>query len=553
ARPLLNGSAEAGSLVRIYDGNTLIGSAQVNAEGIWSWQYSGSERFSDAQYTLTVTATDAAGNVSVPSDSFVITVDSAIAQPTIATVSDAVAGGAFGDIASDGTGLTNDARPLLSGNAEASSVVTIYNGTTAIGSVVANATTGAWSWQYPTGERFDDGRHGLTVIAVDRAGNVSASSGEFIITVDTVPPEVPSIIDGTDNAGAISETIYQNRVTDDATPEFHGTAGPNEWVYIYDNDQLIGTVQASASGEWTLTLPELNPGRHNLSAVSIDAAGNASVPSGTYPFQLGTVWDFNDGTLDGWTLVGKHALPESNELVKTADGGYQLEFNTPGNTGYGGNVMTLEFEVEAGKTYDFSFILSRITHYALISPAQLALTVNGVPVSEYLTVGETPQKVAGSWTATSSGTITLAIHDRVDTGNGNDFWIDNIAIAPGEIAPPIAPISAPLPDEAVVDESIPLLANSYGDDRGASTFAVPVDAILQQSEDDLFLSGENVFLTAGDQAEDKITLADILPQGADIYEWAQVGERTLNEGTSPSYEHRSAAVDIDLQQSPDGH
>ncbi|WP_277967440.1 Ig-like domain-containing protein, partial [Pantoea trifolii] len=96
ARPLLNGSAEAGSLVRIYDGNTLIGSALANAEGVWSWQYADGDKFSDAVHTLTVTATDAAGNVSVPSDSFVITVDSAIAQPTIATVSDAVAGGAFG-------------------------------------------------------------------------------------------------------------------------------------------------------------------------------------------------------------------------------------------------------------------------------------------------------------------------------------------------------------------------------------------------------------------------------------------------------------------------
>ncbi|WP_277967436.1 Ig-like domain-containing protein, partial [Pantoea trifolii] len=106
-RPLLSGSAEAGSLVRIYDGSTLIGSAVTDAQGAWRWQFAGSDKFSDAVHTLSVTATDPAGNLSASSASFVITVDTAMAQPTIATVSDAVAGGVTGDIGNDGTGLTN--------------------------------------------------------------------------------------------------------------------------------------------------------------------------------------------------------------------------------------------------------------------------------------------------------------------------------------------------------------------------------------------------------------------------------------------------------------
>ncbi|WP_217551102.1 Ig-like domain-containing protein, partial [Pantoea sp. GbtcB22] len=81
-------------------------------------QYSGADEFDEGSHTLSVQAVDPAGNVSVMSDSFTITVDTLIAQPVIATVTDAVSGGTIGAIANDGTGLTNDARPLLNGTAE---------------------------------------------------------------------------------------------------------------------------------------------------------------------------------------------------------------------------------------------------------------------------------------------------------------------------------------------------------------------------------------------------------------------------------------------------
>ncbi|WP_336769418.1 Ig-like domain-containing protein, partial [Pantoea dispersa] len=67
---------------------------------------------------------------------------------------------------------TNDARPLLSGRAEAGSLVTIYDGGVAIASVTADEA-GDWAWQYPAGQRFGEGEHTLTVRAVDAAGNLS--------------------------------------------------------------------------------------------------------------------------------------------------------------------------------------------------------------------------------------------------------------------------------------------------------------------------------------------------------------------------------------------
>ncbi|WP_243079473.1 Ig-like domain-containing protein [Pantoea sp. MQR6] len=101
-------------------------------------------------------------------------------------ITDAVAGGVTGAIANDGTGLTNDAQPMLQGTAEAGNLVTIYSGDVAVGSVRADAVTGAWSWQFTGSDKFDEGKHVLTVRVTDMAGNVSAPSERFIITVDTL-------------------------------------------------------------------------------------------------------------------------------------------------------------------------------------------------------------------------------------------------------------------------------------------------------------------------------------------------------------------------------
>uniref|UniRef100_UPI001C308746 Ig-like domain-containing protein n=1 Tax=Pantoea sp. GbtcB22 TaxID=2824767 RepID=UPI001C308746 len=115
---------------------------------------------------------------------FTFTVDTVIAQPLLETVTDAVTGGVEGAISNDGTGLTNDARPVLSGRAEAGSLVTIYDGGSAVGSVRADAATGAWRWQ--GSEDLAEGVHTLTAGAVDPAGNISVISDGFTITVDTL-------------------------------------------------------------------------------------------------------------------------------------------------------------------------------------------------------------------------------------------------------------------------------------------------------------------------------------------------------------------------------
>ncbi|SQC91455.1 Uncharacterised protein [Cedecea neteri] len=75
--------------MKIYDNGTLIGT--VSADGTGAWTFTPTTSIGQGLHSLTVTATDAAGNVSQPSAAFNINVDSiAPTAPTITQVYDDV-------------------------------------------------------------------------------------------------------------------------------------------------------------------------------------------------------------------------------------------------------------------------------------------------------------------------------------------------------------------------------------------------------------------------------------------------------------------------------
>ncbi|WP_455854027.1 Ig-like domain-containing protein, partial [Pantoea endophytica] len=290
-RPVLAGTSEAGSLVTIYDGATAIGSVRADATGAWRWQHPAGERFADGAHVLTVQAVDPAGNVSVASGSFTLSVDTQVARPVIASVTDAVTGGVEGAIANDGTGLTNDGRPVLAGTAEAGSLATIYDGATAIASFTT--TTANWTWQHPAGERFADGAHVLTVRAVDPAGNTSVLSESFTINVDTQTPR-PVLASVTDAvAGGVTGAIANDGtgLTNDGRPVLAGTAEADSLVTIYDGATAIGSVRADTTGAWRWQHPagqQFADGAHVLTVQAVDPAGNVSVASQGFTISVDT-------------------------------------------------------------------------------------------------------------------------------------------------------------------------------------------------------------------------------------------------------------------------
>ncbi len=86
-----------------------------------------------------------------------------------------------------GDGITTATVVKLEGTAQAGSTVTVFDGTTQIGTATANAS-GAWSFQ--TGE-LSKATHSFTVTAKDAAGNVSAKSQALNVTVQAPGTSVP--------------------------------------------------------------------------------------------------------------------------------------------------------------------------------------------------------------------------------------------------------------------------------------------------------------------------------------------------------------------------
>lgn len=170
--PTLQGRAEANSTVRIHDNGVLLGTALADANG--AWQFTPVAALADGEHRFTVTSQDAAGNTSAPSPAYVVLVDAtAPVPPTIESAYDDV-GIETGWLASGAQ--TDDARPLLTGSAEAHSTVIIKDDGVELGRVQADAD-GRWS--FAPASDLGAGLHGFTAEAMDAAGNGSAPSNRF--------------------------------------------------------------------------------------------------------------------------------------------------------------------------------------------------------------------------------------------------------------------------------------------------------------------------------------------------------------------------------------
>ncbi|MGY3411038.1 hypothetical protein ACVWZV_007151 [Bradyrhizobium sp. GM5.1] len=166
----LKGASAAGSTVKIYDGTTQIGSTTTDSSGNWDYI---TKVLTDAKHTLTATATNSSGQTSVASSALAVTVDTkAPTAPTIASHT-----------------VNSANQVVMSGSAESSSVVKVFDGTTQIGTATANSS-GVWGY---TSATLAAGSHSLTATATDAAGNTGAASTSFAASIATsATPSAPT-------------------------------------------------------------------------------------------------------------------------------------------------------------------------------------------------------------------------------------------------------------------------------------------------------------------------------------------------------------------------
>lgn len=168
----ITGIAEANSTVELFDGSMSLGLATANSSGVWSKLIS---QFGVGEHTITAKASDAAGNVSVASNALIIVTDPN--APAVPTALDLAADDDTG--ASNTDNLTSKTSGLtISGNAEAGSTVELFDGSTSLGTIVADSNS-----LFTLDISLAAGLHQITAKATDVAGNVSGASTSLQITV----------------------------------------------------------------------------------------------------------------------------------------------------------------------------------------------------------------------------------------------------------------------------------------------------------------------------------------------------------------------------------
>ena len=193
---------------------------------------------SQGAHTLTAKATDAAGNQGAASTAFHVTIDTmAPVAPVIVSVTDDVAP-VTGAVANNGS--SNDTTLTIAGTAEAGSTVTIYDtdGTTVLGTGVA--TGGAFTI---TTSVLDEGAHTLTAKASDAAGNQSAASTAFHVTI-------VCFLSGTMIACPDGERAVETLDVGDLVLTFDGCAVPVKWI----GRQTLSPMFGMPEGRWPVCI-----------------------------------------------------------------------------------------------------------------------------------------------------------------------------------------------------------------------------------------------------------------------------------------------------------
>ena len=262
--PAIKGYAETGSEVTLKDGaGNVLGTAMadgalVNGKSEFTFQVQNSEALSQGIHTFNFVTTDRAGNVSSPTTA-VIGVDSVTQQPTLSMADTTTAGGVK---------YTQDNTPTLSGVAEPGATVRFTDSSgNALGSVTANANTGAYSYTVTT--PMGEGAKTITATATDRLGNQATTNFDVKVDTQTAAPTL---------ASSSALTVDGVKLDKDSTPTITGTAEAGSTVTIKDGNTTLGTTVAT-DGTYSFTpttVQALSDGVHTLSASATDAAGNVS-------------------------------------------------------------------------------------------------------------------------------------------------------------------------------------------------------------------------------------------------------------------------------------
>ena len=424
----LSGTAEVGSKVAIYDGNTLLGNATMTANGSWTFT---TPQLTPGQHQLKAVISDAAGN------------QTTVAGPTanllaIGTLASSVTTDSGATQTISNGGATKDNTPTLTGTALAGTSVSVYDGNTLLGQVPVNSS-GTWTYTTPL---LADGAHDLKV----RFTTANETYDTAInITVDTAADFSYRFLPTINRAGEVNsglnpaEGFLGNRIGLTVLDTDNDTL--SNVVKFFDNGQFIGNASTNNGIYWRLDTPDLAPGNHHFTAQVVDLAGNiANIDGYTVTVVLGRVSDHITTSSGITPNIGNGGLTRDNTLGFTgkAIAGTRVSIYEGQNllattiAGTDGNwSATMPGLADGGHNFRFEYANGVSTQ---TETKTLSATIDSVaPVGSFDSMSNTAA-ISPIVTGTAEAGSTVAVYDGNNllgtaTRSGTSWQFDTLALS----------------------------------------------------------------------------------------------------------------------------
>lgn len=318
---IFSGTSESNASVQVFLDGSEIGTTSANSARGWSYDHTASS-LGEGSYAVTAIATDVAGNVSEVSSALTLVVDTSATAPAVTSIS------ADTGIAGDGT--TFDRTLVINGTGEASTTVEVFRGGTSLGTETV-AEDGSWSIDSGSTSLLD-GAYTFTAAVTDKAGNTSAESSGFAVTVDGQAPSASTFSPGNGGTGValaadLSVTFDEIVYAGSGNLVIHEKAGGAVVETI-----PMGDARVTGTGTATLTLNPTDPlvgGTEYY--VTIDSGWVTDLAGNSYKGISGdATWAF---TTEDFILTG--STPADDAMNVALDTGLTLVFSEPAYSGTG--------------------------------------------------------------------------------------------------------------------------------------------------------------------------------------------------------------------------
>ncbi|MFJ3264447.1 Ig-like domain-containing protein, partial [Pseudomonas sp. NPDC086581] len=485
---LIKGTAEPNEKVKVFNGETLLGTVDADANG--QWQINLPAGSADGEYAIYAVAVNAAGMESTKAGPYHFIVDTQAPAPLTSNQWDIIddVGNLKGLINSGD--VTDDEVPTVRNAAGETlppdSIVTVYDGDKAIGSTTVNKD-GTWSVDVPA----PNGPHDFSVTVTDLAGNEGERSPQVSFITD-VDPNAPTITGVFNDEGSILLPVERGGYTNDPTPEIHGTAKAGSLVEVYDNtNTLIGSTTADASGNWSLDTSPLAEGEHVLTVRAKEPAGNWSEQVSSFTINI----DVTNPTQPTIDYVEDTVGKVQGQVL---DNGYTDDPNPVFHgKGEAGTVIHLFAEQDGGKRVEIGSTTVDKDGNWQIKPTD-AHSLVGSPETAYTFVAESHDK-AGNHSSSDGFHLNVdfvaSAVPSIDKVTDNDDPANLIDVpkdgSTNDTTPVISGSGAEKGDIIHVFDGKDELGSTIVKDDGTWSLEVPADKALIEGKHELTVTSED--------------------------------------------------------------